>query len=54
MARQMGYGIKAYELTLGQQATFEDLVDIFSFEDKNLTNSNQKQKEYYSKWINSL
>lgn len=54
MMRQMGHGIKAYELQLGKQALFENLVDIFDFEEENLTISNTEQREFYNKWISSL
>ncbi|MDO5073253.1 MAG: hypothetical protein Q4D63_02520 [Neisseria animaloris] len=54
MMRQMGHGIKAYELQLGKQALFENLVDIFDFEEENLTISNTEQREFYNKWISSF
>ena len=54
MTRQMGLGLKAYEMKLGYQATFNDLVGIFDFEDKDLTSSNKEQEEFYKKWLSSL
>ncbi|WP_373778717.1 hypothetical protein [Glaesserella sp.] len=54
MTRQMGKGLKAYEMTLGKQATREDLVGIFDFEDQDLTSSNNEQKNFYEKWLYSL
>ncbi|WP_109077888.1 hypothetical protein [Aggregatibacter kilianii] len=54
MTRQMGLGLKAYEMKLGYQATFNDLVGIFDFEDEDLTSSNKEQEEFYKKWLASL
>lgn len=54
MTWEMSFGLRAYEMELGQQATFDDLVSIFSPEDDNLTSSIQAQIEYRDKWLNSL
>ncbi|MBN6065372.1 hypothetical protein HYE66_02715 [Aggregatibacter actinomycetemcomitans] len=54
MTRQMGLGLKAYEMKFGCQATFNDLVGIFDFEDKDLTSSNKEQEEFYKKWLVSF
>jgi len=54
MASQMSGGMIAYELTLGKHTTREDLVHIFDYEDKNLTNNPEEQHSFYMKWINSI
>lgn len=54
MCLQMGMGLKAYEMHLGKQSTFNNLVDIFDYEEHNLVNSLDLQREYYLKWISSL
>ena len=54
MASQMSGGMVAYELTLGKRTTREDLVHIFDYEDDNLTNDPNEQKNFYKKWITSI
>ena len=54
MLLQMGKAVKVYEYKLGKQATFEDLVFIFSPEDGELTSSVDEQIVFFNKWINSL
>ncbi|WLH54156.1 hypothetical protein [Pseudomonas tolaasii] len=54
MASQMSGGMVAYELTLGQRPTRENLVNIFDYEDQNLTNDPLEQKAFYKKWITSI
>lgn len=54
MASQMSGGMVAYELTLGKRTTREDLVNIFTFEDDNLTNDPNEQKKFYEQWITSI
>lgn len=54
MASQMSAGLVAYEMTLGKQATHEDLVRIFDYEDENLTNNPQDQVDFFKKWLASL
>ncbi|MCG8711060.1 hypothetical protein JHU04_004416 [Brenneria sp. 4F2] len=54
MTRQMTNGLSAYETTLGQQAHKKDLVDIFSYEDKNIVSDPEEQDEYMKKWFSSL
>ena len=54
MLLQMGKAVKVYEYKLGKQATFEDLVFIFSPEDSELTSSVDEQIVFFNKWINSL
>lgn len=54
MTRQMGLGLKAYEMKLGKQATFEDLVDIFDYEIDGLSSKVEDQEIFYKKWLSSL
>lgn len=54
MASQMSAGLVAYELTLGKQATLDDIVHLFDHEDNNLTNNPQEQVDFYKKWLASL
>jgi len=50
MSSQMSLGIKAYELTLGKSSSSKDLVDIFDYEENDLTNSREEQEAFYMKW----
>lgn len=50
MSSQMSLGIKAYELTLGKHSSPKDLVDIFDYEENDLTNSREEQEIFYMKW----
>ncbi|NWA28485.1 hypothetical protein HX866_26685 [Pseudomonas gingeri] len=50
MSSQMSLGIKAYELTLGKASSPKDLVDIFDYEENDLTNSREEQEAFYIKW----
>lgn len=54
MSRDMSLGIAAYEHTFGKQATREDLVNIFDFEDKDVNVSPDEQRKYYYEWADSL
>ena len=54
MASQMSGGMVAYELTLGKRATRDDLVNIFDYEEHNLTNDPQEQHKFYKEWIASI
>lgn len=54
MASQMSGGMVAYELTLGKRATREDLVNIFDFEEHNLTSDPSEQYNFYKEWIASI
>ncbi|MBD2816829.1 hypothetical protein ID850_19370 [Xenorhabdus sp. Flor] len=54
MSRDMSDGIVAYENTLGQYASSEDTVHIFSFEDKDVDVSPEEQRKFHFKWIESL
>lgn len=54
MASQMSGGMVAYELTLGERPTRENMVHIFDYEEHNLTNDPQEQKKFYKEWIISI
>ncbi|MCM2364852.1 hypothetical protein [Pseudomonas sp. SR18] len=54
MASQMSAGLVAYEMTLGQQATNDDIVHLFDYEEENLTNDLQEQIDFFRKWLASL
>lgn len=51
MSSQMSLGVKAYELTLGKQALLSDIVNIFDYEEKNLTNDPNLQEEFFLQWF---
>ncbi|MFY0731250.1 hypothetical protein [Pseudomonas sp. NFX15] len=53
MSSQMTQGVKAYELTLGKNAHRNDVVSIFDYEEENLTNNPEIQKEFFMRWINT-
>ncbi|TNH41528.1 hypothetical protein [Photorhabdus luminescens] len=54
MSRQMSLGMVAYECTLGEQATREDIVKIFDFDDLDLATDPDEQKEFHHKWLKSF
>ena len=54
MIEAMGYGEKAYQLTLGKPALMQDLVSIFDSRDDLIPVTVQKQREFYDKWLRSL
>lgn len=54
MASQMSAGLVAYEMTLGQQATNDDIVHLVDYEEENLTNDPQEQIDFFRKWLVSL
>ncbi|WP_305955626.1 hypothetical protein [Pseudomonas sp. R2-37-08W] len=54
MASQMSAGLVAYEMTLGQQATNDNIVHLFDYEEENLTNNPQDQIDFFKKWLKSL
>lgn len=53
MSSQMTQGVKAYELTMGRNATRSDVVNIFDYEDKNLTNNPELQKQFFERWLDT-
>lgn len=54
MARQMSQGMVAYELVIGKQATRENIVHTFDFDDENISENPDEQMEFYKKWAGSL
>lgn len=54
MSRQMGGARRAYKLTLGRQAFFPDLVDIFDPASPEEIASVDDQKAFFVEWIGSL
>lgn len=54
MSSQMSSGLVAYELKLGFSSEENDIVRIFDYDDENITNSIEKQRAFYKKWIDSL
>ncbi|MBC3272680.1 hypothetical protein HU765_22325 [Pseudomonas sp. SWRI81] len=54
MCSQMSGGAIAYELKWGKPATFDDIVQIFAYEDENLSKNLKEQQDYYKKWLTSL
>lgn len=54
MSSQMAAGLMAYELVLGKQALRTDMVNIFDYEDHDLTNDPLLQHDFFKSWIKSL
>jgi hypothetical protein len=54
MCSQMAGGVVAYEVRLGEAAGEDDLVNIFDYEDKDLTNDITEQADYHRHWLQSL
>lgn len=54
MSSQMSSGIVAYEVRWGEPADKRDIVNIFKYEDQNLTNDIREQAEYYRRWLQSF
>ncbi|OCG25492.1 hypothetical protein A9G11_02155 [Gilliamella sp. wkB108] len=52
MSRDMAGGRVAYEYQQGKNASTDDLVSIFDFEDKDIV-SPEKQQESFWAWIRS-
>lgn len=53
MARDMGAGLKAYKLALGQPAQLSDLVDIFESADDIEVVTVPEQQAFFRKWLAS-
>lgn len=53
MSSQMSLGVKAYELTLGKYALRSDIVNIFDYEENNLTNDPEVQRDFFLRWVAS-
>ncbi|VVQ28226.1 hypothetical protein PS943_00771 [Pseudomonas fluorescens] len=54
MSSQMSAGVVAYELHMGKPAESEDIVNIFDYEENDITQDIQQQRDYYNRWIESL
>lgn len=54
MSSQMSAGVVAYELHMGKPAESEDIVNIFDYEENDITQDIQQQRDYYKRWIESL
>ncbi|MFJ7106574.1 hypothetical protein ACIQU2_02905 [Pseudomonas sp. NPDC098740] len=54
MSSQMSAGVVAYELHMGKPAELEDIVNIFDYEENDITQDIQQQRDYYKRWIESL
>jgi hypothetical protein len=50
----MSAGIVAYELYMGKPAEQEDIVNIFDYEENDITQDIQQQTDFYKRWIESL
>ncbi|WPN56275.1 hypothetical protein [Pseudomonas sp. P9_31] len=47
----MSDGAVAYEMKLGEAASRDNIVHIFDFEDKNITNDISEQIDFHHQWI---
>lgn len=54
MSSQMSLGLMAYELELGRPAECYDVVRIFDYEESDITNDIQQQRNFYKRWVDSL
>lgn len=54
MSSQMSSGIAAYEHVLGKRASRSDLVNIFDYEDQDIVNDPQLQKDHFFLWLESI
>lgn len=54
MCSQMSNGAVAYEMTLGEKAGREQIVQIFDFDDQNISNDISDQIDFYQQWISSF
>ena len=54
MSSQMSAGVVAYELHLGKPSEENDVVNIFDYEEIDITNDIQQQRDFYQCWIDSL
>ena len=53
MSSQMSLGLKAYELTLGKTSSINDVIYIFDYDELNLTNDPNEQRDFYKRWFES-
>jgi hypothetical protein len=54
MSSQMSSGLVAYELRLGVPSEPADIVNIFDYEEADITNDIEQQREFYRNWLDSL
>ena len=54
MSSQMSAGVLAYEVAFGKSTGDEDIVNIFDYEDTDITNNIEEQRNFHKKWIESL
>ncbi|WP_409319434.1 hypothetical protein [Pseudomonas sp. KCJK9016] len=54
MSAQMSAGLIAYEARMGYPTDEKDSVNIFDYEEHNLTNDIEDQKRHYQLWIESI
>ncbi|WP_448089721.1 hypothetical protein [Pseudomonas azerbaijanoccidentalis] len=54
MCSQMSGGSVAYELKIGEPATFDDIVQIFDHEETDIVFTLEEQQDFYRKWLLSL
>jgi hypothetical protein len=54
MARDMGGGVMAYKLTLGQRGRMQDLVCIFDTGPNVQPTTVASQREYFDGWLKSF
>lgn len=50
----MGYGEKAYKLTLDKPALKQDLISIFDYEASVSPTTVENQKRFYELWLTKL
>ena len=53
MQKEFG-GTKAYKLQMGKQATLNDIVDIFDYDNELKIGSVKEQEEFFESWIESF
>jgi hypothetical protein len=54
MSAQMTAGVMAYETSLGKPASRKNLVNIFDYDDQDIVNDPQLQKDYFLLWMESI
>jgi hypothetical protein len=50
----VGYGDKAYKLSLGAQAKLSNLVNIFEVDADFVASTVDSQQEFYEQWLKTL
>jgi len=54
MSSQMSAGSLAYEVTIGESAKDKDIVNIFDYEDSDITSDIEDQRLFHRQWLESL